>query len=163
MKKFLIVFITVMFSASLFAGCANQRDRSSASSDKTGFNAQYIRAAYSSGVNQSNITVISSKNDFDQFFPGHMSRMNGGSDNNIHEKYTDNFFTDNFLVIVRLIENSGSNRHEVKSVSENGEIVINRLLPQIGTSDMAAWNIIIELNNEFNTRQFQTVIVDVGL
>jgi len=76
-------------------------------------------------------------------------------------KYSSSFFEDNFLVIVSLQENSGSIRHNVERIDENGDIVINRLEPEIGTADMAEWNIIIELANSTKTEQFRPVFVNI--
>jgi hypothetical protein len=80
---------------------------------------------------------------------------------NAIEKYSDDFFAGNYLVIVLLGEGSGSIRHKVERVDTNGDIVITRQLPEIGTADMAAWNIIIELNNDFKPEQYQVVLTDM--
>jgi len=112
---------------------------------------QYIRTTWSSRINYPIIRVISSRHELEQY-------------NNISyafEKYSANYFEDNFLVIVLLQENSGSVRHEVIEVDASGNIVIKRLLPEIGTTDMAAWYIIIGLNNNFRSNQFQTIFIDV--
>ena len=76
-------------------------------------------------------------------------------------KYSDGYFADNYLVIVRLVEGSGSIRHKVERIDENGDIVINRLLPGMGTADMAAWSILIEVNNNFEAEQFRVVLFDI--
>ena len=164
MKKFFIV-LTILFFASLFYGCVaidnsdrrsrtvNLQNNTSIDGNEIDFNAQYLRTSYSSRLNQAEITVVSSVNELNRYFENRrISEI---------EKYTDNFFANNFLVIAGLVESSGSNRHEVKSVSETGDIVINRLVPEIGTADMAAWNIIIELNKNINTRQFKVSLVEV--
>lgn len=61
--------------------------------------------------------------------------------------YDEEFFENNFLVIIYIMENSGSNRHSVDAVYANGDVHITRLLPEIGTHDMAGWHIILELEN----------------
>jgi len=182
MKSFFIVLLSILFLVLLFNGCAatNSSDRSTSTSSGTStanrdnlqaqnqdgqenqgsqsdliaFNAQYIRGSYSSSLNQGNTTVVTSMSELNPYFRTNRT--------NAIEKYNDNFFADNFLVIVSLIETSGSIRHEVKSVSANGDILINRLVPGIGTADMAAWSIIIELNKSFTTRQFKVSLVEVG-
>ena len=67
------------------------------------------------------------------------------------EKYTDEFFAENFLMVIEVTEGSGSIRHEVERVDED-DIVINRLLPGQDiqmTTDMAEWLIVIELSRSF--------------
>ena len=69
------------------------------------------------------------------------------------EKYDDNFFENHELIIVLLKEGSGSIRHEVEKVvftqSADGKSsvqpVIKRIVPEVGTCDMAYWRIIIEI------------------
>ncbi len=66
-------------------------------------------------------------------------------------------------MIVELWEPSGSIRHKVERIDENGNIIINRLMPEIGTTDIGQWSIIIELNNNFKFEKFKTVFVDILL
>jgi len=66
-------------------------------------------------------------------------------------KYDDEFFSKKALIIVTLDESSGSVRHKVKKIIKEGNeisIAIERMVPGIGTADMAEWNIYIELNTE---------------
>jgi len=119
---------------------------------------QYIRIGSGLGSINPVLTVISSVNELEQYY----RIFNDGSFReaeyiNAISKYSENYFTNNFLVIILLEEPSGSNRHIVKRIDSNSDIVINRLIPEIGTSDMATWNIIIELNNSFKAEQFQVL------
>ena len=82
---------------------------------------------------------------------------------NLFEKYNDNFFKDNYLAIVGLVEGSGSIRHKVEKIDKNGNIYIKRLLPGIGTCDMAGWSIVIELTNASKFNNFQVKVVDKKL
>jgi hypothetical protein len=62
--------------------------------------------------------------------------------------YDASFFEAHSLLLVRLMESSGSIRHmvtEVTSDSRTLTVSIDRLRPEIGTMDMAAWHILIEL------------------
>jgi hypothetical protein len=149
-------------------GCGNDSE--------IAINAQYIRSGYTYSPNDewplpAVVTIVTSRNELEQYYENHGRRFSDGFGNqlpdldflNAIEKYTDDYFTDNYLVIVWLIEGSGSIRHEVKKIDENGNIVINRLLPGIGTDDMASWSIAIERNNCFNVEQFQVELVDVEL
>jgi len=119
------------------------------------FNVQYLRGGYQDYYGEPIVTVVSSKNEIEQHYGKYESKM--------LEKYSDDYFADNFLVIVDLWEPSGSIRHKVERIDENGEIVINRLMPEIGTADIGYWSIIIELNNNFKLEQFQTVFLDILL
>jgi hypothetical protein len=77
--------------------------------------------------------------------------------------YTDAFFASNFLVLVLLEEISGSYRHRVERIEESGDIIITRLVPGIGTADMAQWHIIIELDNDYKLEEFQAVFIEERL
>ena len=124
------------------------------------FNVHYLRGTYFSDPGNSssgNITIISSTGELGQFPGSTVMRTNGGYSSQ-NDQYDDNFFANNFLVIVRHIENSGSIRHVVDTIDEDGNIYITRLVPEIGTADMAAWNIVIELDNNFKSEQYRTVI-----
>ena len=65
--------------------------------------------------------------------------------------YDEAFFLDHSLIVVRVEEGSGSNRHEVTAVvldSGTYLVHINRILPApgyAGTCDMAQWHILIEI------------------
>jgi len=121
--------------------------------------AQYIRTGYSSNIRNRTYSVISSVNELNQFFVNIDRSSNMETANrNMLSKYSEEYFRDNFLVVVFLIETSGSNRHKVERVDRNGDITINQIRPDIGTADMAAWNILIELNNDFRLEQYQVVL-----
>jgi hypothetical protein len=134
-------------------------------------NVQYLRTAYF--YDEGNpfptfVEVVSSKNEMDQYYQKHKNVYWDGNGNmmpdqdflNAIRKYSDNYFAGNFLLIVGLTEGSGSIRHKVE-IDENGDIVVNRLLPEYGTDDMAAWSLIMELNNSFKVEQYQVSVVDI--
>lgn len=63
------------------------------------------------------------------------------------EKYDAEYFEKQILLMVIVEEPSGSNRHKVKNISTvygKTTVEIDRLLPESGDDDMAAWHIIIE-------------------
>lgn len=79
-----------------------------------------------------------------------LSCVSDNRDANI-SRYDDEFFAENALIIITLDESSGSVRHNVKKVIKEGNeisIAIERKVPELGTADMAEWNIYIELNAE---------------
>ena len=81
-------------------------------------------------------------------------------------QYDDDFFASHFLVLITTAENSGSNRHELTSIEEdNGvlNIYIDRLLPFVGTMDMAGWLIMIELSNDYSINETNVIFNDVQL
>jgi hypothetical protein len=134
-------------------------------SDGTGINlnVHYVRTEYVHNdkySNSPNITVVSSKNDLQNYYE---KNVPGNNFFDVIKKYSDNYFSDNILLIIDLVEGSGSIRHKVKKIEENGTIVIKRLLPEMGTSDMAAWSIIIELAKSLTPKQYRIVLVDKNI
>ena len=121
------------------------------------FEAQYVRTdGYHENVGYPVVTVVSSRAALDAYFEENrglyeLSRgEHAGSESGFAgaiKKYDDDWFASHQLVIVLLEESSGSIRHEVESVTagDSPSIVIRRLVPEIGTCDMAEWHILIEL------------------
>ena len=78
-------------------------------------------------------------------------------------RYGAEFFGNNFLLFVILEEGSGSVRHRVEPVSpENGplSVRITRIVPEIGTSDMAQWHVMLALDRSFLDMDVAVVIDD---
>ena len=70
------------------------------------------------------------------------------------DKYDDAYFERQNLVLIILEEGSGSIRHEITDVrkrrDENGaslgwDITIKRIVPEMGTDDMAQWHLFLEV------------------
>jgi beta-lactamase regulating signal transducer with metallopeptidase domain len=65
------------------------------------------------------------------------------------EKYDDAYFEQRELILVLLEESSGDNRHQVSRVRQesdgNWTVSVNRLLPGMGTCDMAYWVAFVEV------------------
>ena len=129
---------------------------------------QIKRTGWSGNIEYPVITVISSKSELEVYYYEYKDNFNfnrfAGSYSSIGftdavEKYSEDFFVDNFLVIVLLSETSGSNRHRVR-MYDNGDIEVTRLIPEVGTTDMAQWTVIIELNNPYKQDQFSVVFVE---
>jgi len=132
----------------------------------TAFKVQYTQYTRSEPVA---ITVISSKNEIEEYYGNRKIKICDKQGEvwyeqdgyNTIEKYSDNYFADNYLVIVELWEPNGSIRHKVERIDKNGDIVINRLVPgPYHTDDIGNWGIIIELNNNFKAEHFKTVFVN---
>jgi len=80
------------------------------------------------------------------------------------EQYNDAFFAEHFLVLITVSEPSGSNRHELTSITDDNGVLsihIDRLLPEIGTADMAGWLIVIELSNNYSINETDVIFTDV--
>ena len=70
------------------------------------------------------------------------------------DKYDDAYFARQNLVLIVLEEGSGSIRHEITDMrphnTENGrlagwDITINKIVPEVGTADMAQWHLFLEV------------------
>ena len=64
-------------------------------------------------------------------------------------RYTEEWFKDHQLIVVGLLENSGSTRLKVVDLDQSGNsmvVEIDRLTPEFFTTDMAGWQIMIELD-----------------
>ena len=75
--------------------------------------------------------------------------------------YDEAFFKNHFLLFIVLEEGSGSVRHKVESVTRvNGSLSVNivRIIPEIGTCDMAQWHIIVVLDRAISDSD-----IDIGV
>lgn len=84
---------------------------------------------------------------------------NGAEDlvfESVLETYSAEFFADRSLLLVLLEENSGSIAHEIKSVTGDN-VIIHRVVPEVGTCDMAAWLLVVELDEILDGGSILTV------
>lgn len=117
------------------------------------FEAKYVRAdAYDENAVYPDIVAIYSLVGLEKYDRTHEALLAAV------EGYTDEFFEESYLVIVTLEEPSSSIRHRVDGIGENGEISITRLVPEVGTDDMAQWCIIIELKDSFEPEQLSVAL-----
>jgi len=82
------------------------------------------------------------------------------------EQYNDVFFAEHLLFLITASEGSGSVRHKVTSLSEDGGVLrvhIDKLIPEIGTADMAGWIIVIEADRSFLETEIDVVWTDVQM
>ena len=128
---------------------------------KLDFTAQYIRTyGYNENVKFPVITLITSTTDLNKYYNGNKDKYDlehkkaAYSDTPIIfldacDRYNDEFFKEKDLIIVLIEETSGSIRHEIKSIEGNAdkkyEVTINRMMPEVGTCDMAQWHLLIEI------------------
>jgi len=128
---------------------------------------QYIRTQYTGFSEFPAVTVIKSLEELERYIEDSFSSGNIRDgvaylpENDFFHavaKYTNEFFVENYLVFIEITENSGSNRHEVESISIDGDIKIKCIVPEIGTADMAQWHIIIELDAGFTPDEFNVLL-----
>lgn len=81
------------------------------------------------------------------------------------DRYDAAFFQENYLIFVLLEEGSGSVRHEVCSVTQITPtrlgIAVARIVPEVGTADMAQWHIILQLPNSVAVKDENSVQLSV--
>jgi len=135
-----------------------------------GFSVRYIRTdGYIDGAEYPVFTIIRSRDELKRYydlykdvydFSSHAQRYSEETSSfaDAMVQFTDAFFSEHYLVVVMLEEGSGSIRHQVKQIEENGDIVIHRVVPEIGTADMAQWTILIGLNSRFKQNQFHILM-----
>jgi len=162
MNKIIVVVLLICTVISL-VGCQRDSQDNLQQELDINFNAQYVRTdGYLDGVSYPVVTMIDSRIELDNYYNEnkdsyYLERMeNADSDTTIGfldatYKYDDAYFKDNILVLVLLEEGSGSVRHKVLGVKGNKnstDIAIKRIVPEIGTDDMAEWHIMVELKRE---------------
>lgn len=72
--------------------------------------------------------------------------------NNTLKQYGDEFFKDRKLIVMPFTEGSGSNRIVYDHIKMDGEVAsiyINRIVPEVGTCDMAYWLMFLEIDSEY--------------
>jgi len=80
--------------------------------------------------------------------------------------FNDTFFEYKSLLLILLEETSGSVRHRVDDVSaEKNSLSVNitRILPEIGTMDMAQWHIVLELEKAWSAMDVAVIVSDEQL
>ncbi len=125
------------------------------------FTAQYIRTdGYINGQEYPYYVVIRSVEDLNRYYSQNKDIYDLEKKEKVYadgtigwldaiEKYDDEYFKANDIIMMVLEEGSGSNRHEVKSVIKNPDgsfaVDIQRNVPEMGTDDMAEWHIFLEI------------------
>ena len=132
-------------------------------SEKGLFEAQYIRTdGYHDGVSYPRVTLIGSAEELNRYYDGNKALYDFRHKEKVYSdttvgfvdaiaKYDGAWFRDHELILVLLEEGSGSVRHEVTEVNAGEEpfVKIARLVPEVGTDDMAEWHILIETERVF--------------
>ena len=166
MKKLIALVLILVCALGLCACDSKESPNQGADPMAYAFEAQYIRTnGYSEGKNYPYHAVINSREELEIYYKANKEifdlerKEEVYSDTTIGfwdacDKYDDSYFERQNLVLIVLEEGSGSIRHEITDVrphsNENGalvgwDITINRIVPEVGTDDMAQWHLLLEV------------------
>ncbi len=125
------------------------------------FKVQYIRTnGYHSDVVYPTFTVVRSADELKEYYNANKDKYDLGRKSKISsvspagfldacDRYNDEYFQNNAVILVLLEEGSGSIRHNVDFVKIDTDaklqISIGSILPETGTCDIAEWHIMIEV------------------
>lgn len=133
MKKILCSFLTVILLFSL-ASCNKD------------LNTNYSEChLYQAMINGSSYYSINTKEELITFNESYFHN------DDIYEKYNEQYFLNNTLFVFLISESSGGNRHKLydSSINKDGTLVVNCKTTNQGmTCDMAYWVVFYELENE---------------
>ena len=139
------------------------------------FKAQYIRAnllQYDPAPNFPETVLIKDRGELEKYYADNINKYNLRWDSPdcfyeaVLNGYDEDFFKERCLLFVVVQEGSGSISHVVKKVEydqNSGTIgtVIDRIVPNTGTDDMAEWHIVIELDRSVSGSKLNIDIKDV--
>lgn len=177
MKRVLGLIILIGFVVIMLAGCGHTAGKPEAAPTAAGkedtaqyieFTVQYIRTdGYIDGEKYPKTVWITSVDELEEYYNANRDKYylenekHPYSDQTIGfldaiPKYDDAFFKDHDLLFVLLEEGSGSIRHDVTGVKaipgQNGKYTlqpeIDRIIPEVGTDDMAEWHIMLEVGKK---------------
>ena len=134
--KFFLILGVILFSLVGVVWCSNPTGSNS-------INARYIRTHFEEDDIDGQLEIINNHIDLITLL-----------ENNIPEKYDDNFFETKSLLVFKIVESSGGNKSEIESYIINDKILnVYVKTKQYGdTTDMGYWWFILELNKkEVNT------------
>ena len=167
MKK--IVFLTLILLSALtlllsLTACQDPQPPA----DDASFDAQYSRSGYPEQLGPLAVTVIRTRWELDCYFDTFpypdATWNNEPTLTQIFQRYDENYFASRDLIIAFVAEGSGSVRHKVNAVSRDDTtgqwtIDIERLIPEIGTGDMAYWQILIEPPKDMRVQVGDTFLI----
>ncbi len=151
MKKLMISILLPLFISALIA-CNTEAPSNQVDEFDQG-SVYYFRTSWSELQYFSASEVIESFSDLEAY----LSKMASEDYYNrdilgFFEENVDETLFDNYHLIVLVVEEpSGSNRHAFKSFEVHDDtlhIEFDRIIPEIGTSDMAAWHIVLVYEKE---------------
>ena len=127
------------------------------------FEAQIIRTnGYHDGAEYPRVTLIDSAEELNRYYEENRALYDFSRKEKAYadttmgfadaiEGYDGAWFRDHQLIVILLEEGSGSVRHNVTAVigGENPGVTVTRLVPEVGTDDMAEWHILIGVERIF--------------
>lgn len=136
---------------------------------------QYIRTdGYQKGAEYPTVKIIRSVDELNAYYNANKDayslerrkdHVSGAAVGflDVCDRYNAEYFEKQILVMVLVEEGSGSTRHNVDNVKvgSDGKLYINirRIVPEIGTCDMAQWHILIEPEKVVNVANASDVVV----
>ena len=134
-----------------------------ATHETVSYSASYVRTNEVKEVDTyPNVILLSTVAELQDYLTTHKEIYDIRDLNDGIEKYDETYFSEHILALVVLEEPSGSIRHEVEEVFINDGVLtfqIKRNVPEVGTSDMAQWHIIVEMKkSEVNTTRTAVII-----
>lgn len=166
MKKFTALFLAFVCVIGLCACDSKESPNQGADPMAYAFEAKYIRTnGGSENTNYPYHVVINSREELEAYYEANKERFDLERKEEVYsdttigfldacDKYDDAYFERQNLVLIVLEEGSGSIRHEITDVrphsNENGalvgwDITIKRIVPEVGTDDMAQWHLLLEV------------------
>lgn len=134
MKKILFIFLISL----MFFGC-NQKYY-----EENVF--YYETSSWSEDFEKQSIFIINSKIELEEYVNNDLNVLN--------EKYNEDYFKDKSIVIIYIVESSGSNSLKLKSFNINNgilDVVVKRFTPgpnEVGTCDIKYHHIVVEISKE---------------
>ncbi|MDF2608232.1 MAG: hypothetical protein K0S34_2430 [Bacillales bacterium] len=144
MKKFYIVLVGVLIL--MVVGCGKEKSSGPVELD-------FGAGAYRANWDENNLTdkaiKIDSSKLMNEFLEQHVPFSE--EDKEVVNKYNEDFFKDNVIYAYVTNESSGSNQLESANAIRDGEnlkLKVKRVIPQIGTMDMASRVALFELKRD---------------
>ncbi|MFA5341466.1 MAG: hypothetical protein WC332_06800 [Clostridia bacterium] len=157
MKKIITFSIFILVLILLF-GCSTAKISSYTESLKIeDLITEYARTnGYHNDMLYPYIKVIKNEETLLEYYKNQKNRYSMESDDENSFKtiildYNESYFENNVLVIILIEEPSGSIRHEIESVNVNDNSIIfgiKSIVPEMGTTDMAQWHILISIPSD---------------
>ncbi len=138
------------------------------------FNAQYIRTGAYAEVSYPIVAVLKSKNNLDDYYNNNKTVFNlerksieaGYTGQTIGfldavDNYNEDFFENNFLILIVLEEPSGSITHKINktfiTTDDKCRIEIETACPDFCSDDMEYWHILIEISKENAPKNYKDI------
>lgn len=149
-----VSLVLVILALGMLVGCGKKN---------ISFEAQYIRTdGIVEDAKYPIIKKITSKEELSQYYKDNYEQYsfsdNAGTSVSFTtaiDKYDESYFEKSFLLVCLIQENSSSIYHTVKSVESDGKVLIEKLMPDDGSTDIATWHILIEMDKKYQDTNFK--------